>query len=76
VFFVVEHEEFDLGESDKLINFINADGVLFAAVQGLSERLDALEAQVGADTASADDCGPFRTRQTISGTRPAGGRLG
>jgi chromosome segregation ATPase len=34
------HEAFDVGSSDEHINSINADGVAFAAIQGLSAKLD------------------------------------
>jgi chromosome segregation ATPase len=34
------HDAFDVGDSDEHINSINADGVAFAAVQGLSAKLD------------------------------------
>jgi hypothetical protein len=34
------HDAFDVGSSDKHINSINADGAAFAAIQGLSEKLD------------------------------------
>lgn len=33
------HDAFDVGDSDTAINSINADGVAFAAIQGLSEKL-------------------------------------
>jgi hypothetical protein len=34
------HDAFDVGSSDEHINSINADGVAFAAIQGLSAKLD------------------------------------
>jgi DNA repair ATPase RecN len=34
------HDAFDVGSSDEHINSINADGVAFAALQGLSAKLD------------------------------------
>ncbi|ERH11168.1 MAG: hypothetical protein J07HX64_02950 [halophilic archaeon J07HX64] len=34
------HDAFDVGDSDKHINSVNADGVAFAAIQGLSAELD------------------------------------
>jgi len=34
------HDAFDVGDSEQTINSINADGVAFAAIQGLSERLE------------------------------------
>ncbi|PSQ38033.1 hypothetical protein BRD13_07900, partial [Halobacteriales archaeon SW_5_70_135] len=34
---------FDVGDSDEHINSVNARGVLFAAVQGLSTQLDEKE---------------------------------
>lgn len=34
------HDGFDFGDSDEHINSIDADGMLFAAVQGLSKKLD------------------------------------
>jgi len=34
------HKEFDVGDSDEHINSVNADGVTFAAIQGLSAELD------------------------------------
>jgi hypothetical protein len=34
------HEAFDVGDNDAAINSINADGVAFAAIQGLSAKLD------------------------------------
>lgn len=34
------HEAVDVGTSDEHINSINADGVAFAAIQGLSQQLD------------------------------------
>jgi len=37
------HDAFDVGDSDEHINSVNARGVLFAAVQGLSEELDEKE---------------------------------
>ena len=40
------HDAFDVGDSDEHINSVNARGVLFAAVQGLSEELDDKEAQL------------------------------
>jgi len=40
------HDIVDLGSSDEHINSINADGVLFAAVQGLSEKLDEKDDQI------------------------------
>ncbi|QCC50851.1 tail fiber domain-containing protein [Halapricum salinum] len=42
------HEAFeaDLGDSDEHINSINADGLAFAAIQGLSERLERKEERI------------------------------
>jgi len=40
------HEAFDVGDSDEHINSINADGVMFAAIQGLSERVDDARAEI------------------------------
>ncbi|MFC3958619.1 tail fiber domain-containing protein [Halovivax cerinus] len=37
------HEAFDVGDSDRHINSINADGVALAAIKGLAERLDERE---------------------------------
>jgi hypothetical protein len=34
------HDVVDVGTDDGSINSINADGVAFAAIQGLAERLD------------------------------------
>lgn len=39
------HEVFNLGGSDESIATVDADGVAFAAIQGLIERLDKLEAE-------------------------------
>jgi chaperonin cofactor prefoldin len=40
------HDIVDVGSSEEHINTINADGVLFAAVQGLSAKLDANADQI------------------------------
>jgi len=40
------HDAFDVGDSDKHINSINADGAAFAAIQGLSEKLDEKTEQI------------------------------
>jgi hypothetical protein len=39
---------FGLGESDKMINIVDANGVLMVAVQALYRRVQALEAEVEA----------------------------
>lgn len=39
------HDAFDLGGSDESIATVDADGVAFAAIQGLIERLDELESE-------------------------------
>ncbi|PSQ40266.1 hypothetical protein BRD13_00175 [Halobacteriales archaeon SW_5_70_135] len=49
------HDAFDVGDSDEHINSVNARGVLFAAVQGLSEELDGKEAQLDDQRARLDD---------------------
>jgi septal ring factor EnvC (AmiA/AmiB activator) len=56
------HDAFDVGSSDEHINAINADGVAFAAIQGLStelderaERIDDLEAELDAKDARIED---------------------
>lgn len=40
------HETVDVGHSDDHINAINADGVAFAAIQGLAERAEAREDRI------------------------------
>jgi hypothetical protein len=40
------HDAFDVGASDEHINSINADGVAFAAIQGLSAKLDEREERI------------------------------
>ncbi len=40
------HDIVDVGASDEHINSLNADGVLFAAVQGLSEKLSEKDDQI------------------------------
>ena len=49
------HDAFDVGDSDEHINSVNARGVLFAAVQGLSTQLDEKEAQLDDQRARLDD---------------------
>jgi len=40
------HDIVDVGSSDDHINAVNADGVLFAAVQGLSEKLERKDGRI------------------------------
>jgi hypothetical protein len=40
------HDAFDVGSSDEHINSINADGVAFAAIQGLAAKLDEREERI------------------------------
>lgn len=40
------HDAFDVGDSDEHINSVNADGAAFAAIQGLSEKLDEREERI------------------------------
>jgi hypothetical protein len=42
------HDAFDVGASDEHINSVTADGIAFAAIQGLSARLDAANADLDA----------------------------
>jgi hypothetical protein len=49
------HEAFDVGSSDEHINSINADGVAFAAIQGLSAKLDETQAALDGARAELDE---------------------
>jgi hypothetical protein len=49
------HDIVAVGSSDEHINSINADGVLFAAVQGLSERLAEKDDRIADLEADRDD---------------------
>jgi len=48
------HDAFDVGNSDEHINSINADGVAFAAIQGLSQKLDEKDDRIDALEADCD----------------------
>ncbi|MDX2118509.1 MAG: tail fiber domain-containing protein [Planctomycetota bacterium] len=41
-------QAFDLGDSDKVIGTVDADGVALAAIQGLNTRLEAKDAEIDA----------------------------
>lgn len=40
------YERFGLGESNRRIDLLDANGVLFACVQSLADRVEALEAEL------------------------------
>ena len=49
------HEAFDVGDTDEHINSINADGVAFAAIQGLAQRLEEENEQLRDELTEKDD---------------------
>lgn len=42
------HAAFGLGESDRRINTVDADGVALAAIQGLNQKLEGKQARIEA----------------------------
>lgn len=49
------HAAFDVGASDTGINSINADGVAFAAIQGLTQKLEEKDDRIETQTERIDD---------------------
>jgi septal ring factor EnvC (AmiA/AmiB activator) len=49
------HETFGLGDDDGSIGSVDADGVAFAAIQGLSRELDARDERIDALEAAVDE---------------------